>query len=501
MCRMAHFGNCDPETADQEYCIFHKPNKTEEEAKEFYRKFLDRFEPRVEEIEVEGRKIKRLVFEKEVDASGYVFPRILDELSHQDKKGDVWEGRYPFSDALFNEGATFFSAIFEEDADFSESIFEGETDFSGAHFEKKAIFSLTTFKGKVDFIGARFEGPTEFIGATFEGEFNNFDEVVFSYYVQFEEAIFAHDVTLKTSTFKDAEFIATIFCGEADFTKATFEDTVTFECAYFGNDAIFDEVEFRKTARFSGALADYPEYLEYVLLGEVEGLEELKNIERLIERASQVECKIQPDHKFMKGLSFSNSEFLAINFVEFSGGDELSSEAIEWFESLFNSPHALAEAARVQRLSFEREEKRNCADKVFVLEMRAKRKIRLRNAQSKLEKFKAHTRNFIEWLLGDLPSEYGTNWVRLFLFSLLVIISNAILYTLWSTYIKGFPQTSSYLVRLANALYYSLVTFTTLGYGDMHPTGWLKALSALEALTGAVFMALIVAVIARKWMR
>ncbi|WP_461863073.1 potassium channel family protein, partial [Thermococcus sp.] len=63
------------------------------------------------------------------------------------------------------------------------------------------------------------------------------------------------------------------------------------------------------------------------------------------------------------------------------------------------------------------------------------------------------------------------------------------------------PQTSRYLVRLANALYYSLVTFTTLGYGDMHPTGWLKALSAIEALTGAVFMALIVAVIARKWMR
>ncbi len=53
----------------------------------------------------------------------------------------------------------------------------------------------------------------------------------------------------------------------------------------------------------------------------------------------------------------------------------------------------------------------------------------------------------------------------------------------------------------SNALYYSLVTSTTLGYGDMHPTGWLKIVSGLEALTGAVFMALIVAVIARKWMR
>ncbi|NPA47942.1 MAG: hypothetical protein GXO14_04800, partial [Thermococci archaeon] len=43
MCKMAHFGNCDPETKDQEYCIFHKPNKSEEEAREFWEKFLLQF--------------------------------------------------------------------------------------------------------------------------------------------------------------------------------------------------------------------------------------------------------------------------------------------------------------------------------------------------------------------------------------------------------------------------------------------------------------------------
>ena len=133
--------------------------------------------------------------------------------------------------------------------------------------------------------------------------------------------------------------------------------------------------------------------------------------------------------------------------------------------------------------------------------MRAKRRARLKNARGKLSKVKAYGYNFVEWLLADLPSEYGTNWVRLFLFSLLVIIGNAVPYAVWSKLIDGFPETSSYFIRFLNALYYSLVTFTTLGYGDMHPTGWLKALSAIEALTGAVFMALIVAVIARKWMR
>ncbi|NJE49366.1 hypothetical protein [Thermococcus sp. 9N3] len=94
MCKMAHFGNCDPETADQEYCIFHKPNKSGEEAVEFYKKFLDRFKPHVEEIEVDGRKIKRFVFEKPVDARGFVFPEIPDvTIEYKDKKGNEWNQR------------------------------------------------------------------------------------------------------------------------------------------------------------------------------------------------------------------------------------------------------------------------------------------------------------------------------------------------------------------------------------------------------------------------
>lgn len=39
MCKLEVFGDCDPETKNQEYCIFHKPNKTEEEAREFWKKF------------------------------------------------------------------------------------------------------------------------------------------------------------------------------------------------------------------------------------------------------------------------------------------------------------------------------------------------------------------------------------------------------------------------------------------------------------------------------
>jgi len=48
-CALEKYGNCDEETKDQEYCIFHKPNKSGE-AREFYRKFLEKFKPKKEKI-------------------------------------------------------------------------------------------------------------------------------------------------------------------------------------------------------------------------------------------------------------------------------------------------------------------------------------------------------------------------------------------------------------------------------------------------------------------
>jgi hypothetical protein len=57
------------------------------------------------------------------------------------------------------------------------------------------------------------------------------------------------------------------------------------------------------------------------------------------------------------------------------------------------------------------------------------------------------------------------------------------------------------LKEYALSLYFSVVTFTTLGYGDIAPVGAVKAVAALEAFTGAFMMALFVLVFARKMIR
>ena len=46
-------------------------------------------------------------------------------------------------------------------------------------------------------------------------------------------------------------------------------------------------------------------------------------------------------------------------------------------------------------------------------------------------------------------------------------------------------------MELALCVYYSTVTFTTLGYGDFQPIGWGRAIAGLEALVGYLVLGII----------
>jgi len=427
MCMMEHYGNCDEGTKENEYCIFHRPDKNKTEAAEFYRRFLNRFKPRVEETEA---GVKMLVFERFLDCRGFVFPGL----------------KFDFAGALFKCGA-----------DFSNAVFEGSVDFRASKF-------FAPHTGET--AGAPYD--LAYIIETNAKRWYRFKDAVFKKEALFNDAIFHAPVSFEGASFLSyTDFSTAVFWGKAIFRDAIFENDALFCCSIFRDDVDFSGTTFYKSPSFQAELSKPGDA----------GIQK-KVSELLREHGSE----------FHGNVRFSNINLLRGIMID------LPSE-------LFKLPEAEIEARRVQRLSYEKEGKREEADRMFVLEMRAKRRLRLKNSKSGWERFKARFRNFIEWLLTDLSSEYGTNWIRLFAFSLAVIIGNAIPYTVWGGYLTGFSTNASLSIRFANALYYSVVTFTTLGYGDMRPTGWLKALSAIEALSGAVFMALIVAVIARKWMR
>ena len=51
------------------------------------------------------------------------------------------------------------------------------------------------------------------------------------------------------------------------------------------------------------------------------------------------------------------------------------------------------------------------------------------------------------------------------------------------------------------SLYYSVVTFTTLGYGDITPFGFTRIIAALEAFIGSFTIALFVVVFVKRMTR
>lgn len=376
MCKLEKYGNCDEETKNQEYCIFHKPNKNEVESREFYKKFLNRYKPRKERIYDEFGETERFVFEERLDCRGYVFPNIPIDV----------------------------------DFSFSRAVFERNSDFSGSKFED-AYFVLAEFNYVSSFRGVKFE-------------FANFNKTKFN-----EKADFGG------AEFKDAYFIGAVFRGDAYFGRTIFE-----RAAYFTGEP-----------RSEG-------------------------------------------YRFYGKLEFPNAEFQrGVNI-------DIPSE-------FFRLPEAEAEACRIQRLSYEKEGKKDDADRMFVRERRAIRRAVVKRAKKELKHskntksklgamfglIKAWISSVIEWFLADLTCEYGTNWKRPILLWLIVVLGNSLIY--WLTH--SVPNAYDFWSNL----YFSIVTATTLGYGDLHPVGWGRALASAEAIFGTFMWAVLLVVFARKYMR
>lgn len=113
-----------------------------------------------------------------------------------------------------------------------------------------------------------------------------------------------------------------------------------------------------------------------------------------------------------------------------------------------------------------------------------------------------------EWCwskLLDVMCGYGENAARVIGFSLLISIVSAICY-----FFLGVNSPNGMLIFSANndmeqnvfnfleCLYFSVITFTTTGYGDFLPIGFSRLVATLEAFIGAFAISLFVVVFVRK---
>lgn len=105
---------------------------------------------------------------------------------------------------------------------------------------------------------------------------------------------------------------------------------------------------------------------------------------------------------------------------------------------------------------------------------------------------------FLSFFFGDLSCKYGTSITRIIFWMLLVIFGFALFhYSIQDLAYYSQPTT----VSLMDSVYFSITTFSTVGYGDLHPIGALRAFGALEGILGAILTALFTVIVARKIIR
>ncbi len=330
-----------------------------------------------------------------------------------------------------------------------------------------------TFHEKNDHKTLTFSQPLVFDKCTFEenvvfaGPWSEPDSVT----VKFEA-----DVIFNSSTFKgQARFRNASFCETAGFDGCSFDGVATFKNACFKNDAKF------RTTVFNG----------YCLLGNAVFHSSARFANTL----------------FAKGANFSAVKFLGQ--TDF-GGVYSSSRAVPVYDNVFFARRRFGEDEsfwRFVKQSAQEAGYYQLAGECFYNERCARlwQKFRGLNydnlsTAAKVTRIISAIRLLPELIFGKLLFGYGERPVRVLLASALVIIICAIFYSQPAALIYRDGQI---VPSFTQSLYFSVTTFTTLGYGDLYPSadGLCRQLAMAEAITGGFLMALFVVCLAKRFSR
>jgi len=483
------------EDSERGYCIFHERGD----------KNIDEFKKRLEEKIGQG----------DYNFTGYYFPI---DLRFTNK---TFESELCFNETTFKKGLSFFyvrfkkkvkfrkakfkegvnlQSIFKEGADFSGSIFEGNADFK-AVFEEYTSFNNVTFRQNVWFRRyfprestislSKISGPCKRWG-----ECSKFDPVCCDdigikckrevpipnckKYMSFTPIIFKSGVDFYGAIFKEqAEFSNIGFCwhttdggyAQVRFENCVFEGNTFFENTYFKGEINFNESRFEKLANFKNS--------------------------------------VFKDRVLFRGTSFQEADFTGARFEEDYEEGEL--------------------AFRLAKITQQNKGDYHKAGDFYYQEMDYKRKKKLKKIKDSNKPLRElytqdswYKKLFKSSFLGSVYKEliFLGKWFRyVFPFELVrglcgygerpwrVIVSSIVMIIVWALYYSLLnsitPLRQSFLSRFGDSLYFSFVTFTTLGYGDIVPRSISHAriLAGIESFFGGFMMALFVLVFSRRWTR
>lgn len=338
------------------------------------------------------------------------------------------------------KNSNFGGAKFQGAAFLTDTQFQGKAWFQGTEFQQGAYFERTNFQEEAYFGMANFQGGAYFGEANFQGEAN------------FPDTKFHGEANFRIANFQgEASFGRAKFQGETDFFEAAFQENL-----YFGG------TEFR------GRTHILPRCIR----------KGISFFEATLENISLTPLNLDKDAWIdFRGARFTNTQIRREdieNHIRQEQEDDFSG-AEEIYLLLKNNFHSLG---RYDNESWAFKKERDMQRKSYF-----------------------HAKRPLRWLgsmFWNLLYGYGERPFWIFGWCGFLLFFSSFIY--WLS--KGvFHVTGTCLIPVGdywNNLYFSVVTFTTLGYGDFRPIGTIKVLASIEALLGIFLIALFIFALARR---
>lgn len=452
-------------------------------------------------------------------------PAVERDIFNEDTARRFWqEQRQRVAEAEPGETIDFCDMVFSEDP--ADQYFRGieflaVADFTGSTFKTGHVFEKAIFHRDVIFNNAVFEEKSDFLDINFEDTVS-FDEAIFS------EAVGFHSNFQNTVSFERAIFQSDALFGYPhdpylkDLPRLKFDSSLSFDNAEFRNAVSFDRLQFDGNVSFKSTKFFYwSEFVDLYFKSRVsfeyanflkctDSRDKRRNLVRFqeVEFGEKVTfwgCKFECKARFQKVVFDNVGEFRLAKFSDRTEFIDVKANGRLLLERNYPASFANCEDAIVPyRLA--KQAAADCGDSRWTGNYHFQEQCATNAKRRKDSTFRFWTGrfwhkdanailNYGEFLLGRCLFGYGEKPLRpLFAGAFVVLVCSFLFWTFNG--IDHNPPCS-----FLSSLYFSVVTFTTLGYGDLQPTPNMRWLSGTEAFLGAALMAMFIVVLARKFTR
>ena len=386
------------------------------------------------------------------------------EILGLDEELKIVESEITIINSVFEKNVDFSNTQFKKATNFRDISFLGISNFGGVSFGGDAYFWNVSFGGDTDFWNVSFGGDTDFRGTSFGGYVNFFD-ASFDGDAYFWGMSFGGYTDFRGTSFDgDVNFFDTSFGGYTNFFDASFDGDVNFQSASFDGDVIFFGASFDGDANFR--FASFGGYADF--------------------RYASFGGDVLFEYMQFNKVFFSDTTFTKVSFYE----ADFKSMKVEWISLkdalVFDGPAYIKLIKNFREI----EQFKDADDAYYQYR-------RLSQADKKWSFSK----------LGDvfmwLSCGYGVKPQYTIILAVVVILIFTIIYWLGNGIrrLKESDEDDTEDVSFCDAFYFSVTTFTTLGYGDWYPKDRYRMFVMIEGLVGWIILALFLVTLANVMIR